>query len=140
HVDRRHLLVRVDGIALDDAGAVVSRVVARGPQHLAQQTLPAERTRRVETHHRPHRLVVDTRVDARALQGLVVLARRDRAPCGRLAVDVCEHTWDDASIDQLLHVATVLAAAVLRSGLERLAAVSAPPHAPASGVRAPGTH
>src|SRR6185437_7558960 len=98
------LAVGVDGVTLQHGRAHRVRVPDRAFQQIVKKAAAAEPRPYHEAHHRPRTLVLDVRDGPGVDQGAVAGLRRDRAPAGRLAVDVGQHPRARFAGAQVAHV------------------------------------
>ncbi len=120
--------LRVNRVALDNSRAVRDRVFdGRLQKHLRQPARPVFPVGE-EAHDSPCWLVVDRFHSPRRLYARVLVARRDRTPPGRLAIDVCEQPRHTSRCDDPLERPPVRFAVIRLVLPVRLA----PPHAPAT--------
>ena len=95
---------RVDRVAFQHGGAGRVRMPDRAVQQLVHQAAAPEPRPHHEAHHRPRSLVLDVRDRPGVDQGAVGGLRRHRAPAGRLAIDVRQHSWAWFAGAQRAHV------------------------------------
>src|SRR5207248_9112709 len=91
----------------------------------------ANALRGIETHHRPHRLVVDRLHHRRALQPREFLARAQRYPADRLTIAIADQSRHGAGFDQRLERAASVLGLRHAFGYRRRAG-TAIEHAPAA--------
>src|SRR5262245_38871129 len=101
---------RVEGVALDDPGALLFGVFNRALEERVRDTLAAMRPRDEEAEDGPGRRPQrrHPRHGSRLLEANVRLARRDRAPADRLVPFVGEYTDGCPGADELLHLLLLL--------------------------------
>src|SRR5215813_6120631 len=98
------LATRVDRVAFQHGGAHGVRMPDRALQQLVHKAVAPEPRPHHEAHHRPRTLVLDVGDRPGVDQGAVGGLGCDRAPAGRLAIDVCQHPWARFAGAQRAHV------------------------------------
>ena len=100
---RRHLLLRLDRVALQNFTAVFFHEVNRRSQQLHGHALFAVIFVNEKARRRPHRLIVDPLRDARPLQRRKSFPRRHRAPANRLAIVISQDSGNLAGVHNFFH-------------------------------------